>query len=70
MKKITLIAAASFLALSISSCKKEECSVCHYDDASGNEVSIGEYCDNERAALEANGYTLNGTTYPAHCGAH
>jgi uncharacterized lipoprotein YehR (DUF1307 family) len=70
MKKVILFCSVSFLAISLSSCKKEECSICHYDDANGNEVEIGEYCDDERATLEANGYSVNGTTYPAHCGEH
>jgi uncharacterized lipoprotein YehR (DUF1307 family) len=69
-KNLSWFAGLGIVALSLVSCKKEECSMCHYDDANGNEVEIGEYCDDDRASLEANGYTVNGTTFPAHCGAH
>lgn len=71
MKKVkfTLIALTVITALGFSSCKK--CSECHYDK-DGAEVEIGEYCDDDLEAIEANGYHYHeeDTTYEAHCHGH
>lgn len=43
MKKISkLVVASAVISLAfITSCKKEKCSECHYDDAAGKEVELG-----------------------------
>lgn len=51
----------------LSSCKKEECKVCHYDK-NGGEIELGEKCGDDITNLEANGYTEGGVTYTVHCG--
>lgn len=71
MKKILMIAAFG-LTTGLMSCHK--CHECHYEmeDSEGNEeeVELGEYCDDELEDLEANGYTVDGTTYEVHCHEH
>jgi len=68
MKKIT-IAVIVLGSISFTSCKK--CADCHYDDANGNEVEIGEFCDDDLKNAEENGYQLNDTTLVTlHCEAH
>jgi len=69
MKRLFIPTAAFFL-LAFASCKKSECHECHYDDASGAEVELGEYCDDELESLEANGYNDNGTIRTVHCHGH
>ncbi len=59
-----------FCAFSVYACKKSECHECHYDDASGAEVELGTYCDDELESLEANGYNDNGTVRTVHCHGH
>lgn len=50
-----------------TSCKK--CEECHYDGPNGEEVEMGELCDDELEEAEANGYAAaDGTTYEVHCG--
>ncbi|MBT6030031.1 MAG: hypothetical protein HOH13_06975, partial [Crocinitomicaceae bacterium] len=49
---------------------KSECHDCHYDDAAGAEVELGEYCDDELEAIEASGYNDNGTIRTVHCHGH
>ena len=72
MKKVVLgIIAISFIGL--TSCKK--CSECHYEavDSSGAEVEmeLGEFCDEDLEALEANGYQLNDSVnVEVHCHGH
>ena len=68
MKRIFIIACV-FGGLAISSCKKNECSQCHYDK-DGQEIELGERCGKDIDELEANGYNDNGTVYEAHCGEH
>ena len=66
MKKVKYFVGLLFItAIGFSSCKK--CGECHYDGPSG-EVEMGEYCDDELEAIEAEGYIENGVTYEVHCG--
>lgn len=72
MKKvsITLIASTLVLIIVISSCKKEECHECHYDD-NGGEVELGSYCGDDLEEIEANGYVdSNGDNHEVHCHEH
>ena len=69
MKKVGFLLVSAVLTLSLNSCTKD-CYECHYYDANDNEVEIGEKCDDDLEKLEAEGYTLNGVTYEAHCGEH
>lgn len=66
-KSILAIGALTFTVV-FTSCKK--CEHCHYDDANGNEVEIGELCDDELKNAEANGYAIGDTTVTIHCEAH
>lgn len=71
MKKVVRFALpfVAFAAFSLTSCKK--CEGCHYDGADGNEVEMGEYCDQELEDLEKAGTTeVDGQTYVVHCGEH
>lgn len=69
MKTVNYLAIAAIVSLSVlSSCNKEECHECHYDDANGGEVELGEKCGDEIEDLESNGYTTGGATYTVHCG--
>ena len=73
MRKVTvaIVLGAFVFGTSFTSCKKkEECHECHYDDANGNEVELGEKCGEELENLEANGYTIGGVTYEVHCHDH
>ena len=57
MKKVVF--SVAFIATSlilVTSCNKNKCHECHYDDASGNEIPLGEKCGDEVETLEANGY--------------
>ena len=56
--------------MTVVSCKKNQCSECHYDDAQGLEVELGEKCGDELETLEANGYNLGGVNYDVHCHEH
>ncbi len=67
MKKV-VIAIAVLGTISFASCKK--CEECHYDDASGNEVQLGELCGDELKNAEENGYTVGDTTVTLHCEEH
>lgn len=66
MKKVIAMFA---LATVFVACDKEECAECHYDTANG-EVEIGQYCDDDLEAIEADGYVINGETKEVHCGEH
>ena len=68
--KALFITTLSFCLISLFSCKKSDCHDCHYDDAAGAEVELGEYCDDELEALEASGYNDNGTIRTVHCHGH
>jgi hypothetical protein len=72
MKKVSYLAVAAIFVLTAvtSSCKKESCHTCHYEDASNKEVELGEKCGDELEALEKDGYTVNGTKYEVHCHDH
>ena len=72
MKKV-FFAALAVSVIGLTSCHK--CSECHYEamDSTGAEVEIelGEQCDEDLEALEANGYQLNdSTTVEVHCHEH
>jgi hypothetical protein len=66
--KIGLVALA-FAALSLGSCKKNQCAECHYDK-NGSEIELGEKCGDEIEDLEASGYNDGGTVYEVHCHEH
>lgn len=66
--KIILFIAALAMQSVLSSCKK--CANCHYDDASGKEVEIGEYCGKDLENIEKNGMEVNGAMVEIHCGEH
>ncbi len=71
MRKVRLmIGAFMFGALVLVSCKKEECHECHYEDASGAEVELGEKCGDELEDIEASGINVGGTNYEVHCHEH
>jgi hypothetical protein len=63
------LAASAVLVFGLTSCKKEECSECHYE-MDGQEVELGERCDDAIADIEASGFAADGVTYEVHCGAH
>ena len=69
MKSLTTLFGVLFITL-ITSCNTSECHECHYEDENDQEVELGEYCDDELEAIEANGYNLNDTTYEVHCHEH
>ena len=53
MKKKAIFGIMSIgLAFSFASCSK--CEECHYDDADGSEVEIGELCDDALEDAENN----------------
>lgn len=58
------------LVLAAFSCNKSECHECHYEDATGDEVELGEKCDDDLENLEANGYPVDDSTYTVHCHEH
>ena len=68
MKK--LIFTAAIVAITLFSCGKNKCHECHYDDASGNEVALGEKCGDELETLEANGYSDTTGNHVVHCHGH
>ena len=71
MKKQNAIFLGLFaLAMAFTSCKKEECHECHYEDANGAEVELGEKCGDDLEDLEANGINVDGTNYEVHCHEH
>lgn len=71
MKKIKMpVLSLLGLVLWLSACKKKECHECHYEDPVGAIVEIGEKCNEELEALEANGYSVSGSTYTVHCHEH
>ena len=67
--KTKSILVLGLIALGFASCK-EQCGECHYDDASGQEVEIGEYCGEDLETIEQTGYNVDGTNYVVHCGEH
>jgi len=69
-KSFFIFGSVVFLAAIMQSCSKNKCHECHYDDASGNEVAIGEKCGDELETLEANGYTDSTGNYVVHCHGH
>lgn len=69
-KQMLIIAAGIVVMSTLTSCKKDECHECHYDDANGIEVELGEKCNEELHQLEENGYELNGAVYTVHCHEH
>lgn len=71
-KQLSFIAIAAFLSATaiVSSCKKESCHECHYEDASKKEVELGNKCGDELETLEKDGITINGTKYEVHCHDH
>ena len=71
MKNVkTLLGTLMFTMLILTACKKEECHECHYEDASGAEVELGEKCGDDLESLEASGYNVGGTNYEVHCHEH
>lgn len=68
MKK-RIILAAAIVTVTMLSCKKEECHECHYE-RNGEEVELGERCDDELTDLEASGIMVNDTIYDVHCHEH
>lgn len=69
MKRAILFAVCG-VSLSLASCKKKECHNCHYEDANGAEVELGNYCDDDLENLEKNGYSDGTQTYEVHCHEH
>lgn len=71
MKKVSVIFFFSSMVagLSLASCKKNQCSECHYDK-NGAEIELGEKCGDELESLEAGGYMVNDTLYEVHCHGH
>jgi hypothetical protein len=65
--KISLVLAFTIVMVS---CKRNQCHECHYDDATGNEVPLGEKCGDELENLEANGYADTTGSYVVHCHGH
>lgn len=70
MKNVKMFTIAAVVTLTLVSCKKDECHECHYDDATGGEVELGEKCGDEVEDLEANGINVDGTNYEVHCHEH
>ena len=70
MKKQFLVIGLALVAMTAVSCKKNQCSECHYDDAQGEEVELGEKCGDELETLESDGYNLGGVNYVVHCHEH
>lgn len=68
--RLSFVAVGVTVALFAASCNKQECAECHYDDGQGNEVELGERCGEDLEALEANGHTVDGVHYEAHCHGH
>jgi len=64
------IAALAFVGFAFVGCSKNKCSECHYEDTTGAEVELGEYCGDDREDIEANGYSDGTTTWEVHCGEH
>ncbi|MCB9197391.1 MAG: hypothetical protein H6600_02960 [Flavobacteriales bacterium] len=70
MNKLTL-ALTILITLGVSSCNKQECHECHYDDSNGTEVELGEYCNEDLEELESKGYSdANGDNHEVHCHEH
>lgn len=71
MKKLVFKSAIAIaFASAIYSCKRDSCHECHYDDADGNEVPLGEKCGDELETLEANGYSDTTGNHVVHCHGH
>lgn len=68
MKKVSFIF-LGMLAMAAVSCNKSVCTECHYDK-DGEEVELGEYCDEDIERLENEGHTEGSVTYEVHCGEH
>ncbi|MFT4600123.1 MAG: hypothetical protein ACI857_000293 [Arenicella sp.] len=66
MKKVGILAIIA-IGFAVQSCNK--CQDCHYD-MNGEEVEIGELCDEELENAEANGYSLQDTVVTIHCEEH
>lgn len=69
MKRVSLILLGLSVVV-ITSCKKNNCHECHYEDDAGQEVELGEKCGDELEDLEANGITVDGTKREVHCHEH
>lgn len=67
MKKKMFVITMALVAMATVSCKKDECSECHYENDQNEEVELGEYCGDD---LEASGYNYNGVNYEVHCHEH
>ena len=71
MKSKVVLAASIFsFAFFMTSCDKEECHECHYEDAYDQEVELGEKCGEELEEVEKNGVTVDGESYEVHCHEH
>lgn len=72
--KATILILGSVLALSVTSCNKDECHDCHYEIVENGvetEVELGEKCGDDLENLEKDGFTdADGTTYEVHCHEH
>lgn len=68
MKKVALLFV--IFTATIVSCKKEDCHECHYEDASNNEVELGNYCGSDLENIEKNGYSDGTNTFDVHCHEH
>ncbi|MFK7787270.1 MAG: hypothetical protein AB8B56_19260 [Crocinitomicaceae bacterium] len=64
------LAGLALVAFGFVGCSKNKCSECHYEDATGAEVELGEFCGDEREDMEANGHSDGTTTWEVHCGEH
>lgn len=69
MKNLGKFLAVGLVLVAIS-CNKSECHECHYEDATGAEVELGEKCDSDLENLEANGITVGDSLYTVHCHEH
>ncbi len=69
MKKVSFLAIALISVATLSSCNNK-CHECHYEDANGAEVELGEQCGDDLENYEENGIVVDGTTYEVHCHEH
>ncbi|MEX1192847.1 MAG: hypothetical protein WEA99_12805 [Brumimicrobium sp.] len=68
-KSVKLLIVPMFgLLFFATSCKK--CEECHYDGSDGDEVEMGELCDDELEEREQHGIVVGDTTYEVHCHEH
>jgi len=66
----TILFAVCGVSLSFAACKKKDCHDCHYENASGTEVELGNKCGDDLETLEKNGYSDGTQTYEVHCHEH